>query len=175
MERLSPPASGNQASNRHQVRGFLSIHSTPSALRHHIDWAIQSVLGSWITLNWMQQPLLPGTFRTQLEFRDRQGAASQIASALRSWHYLNFEVIENSEIGGELFRFTPELGIHRAVVDQSGAVLINENQLSNLLTNAFDEETIREGAAKIVGTPWEMELDRFRSVDSLEVAHLRAI
>ena len=175
MERLSPPTSGTQASNRQQVRGFLTIHSTPSALRHHIDWAIQGVLGNWITLNWIQQPLLPATFRTQLEFRDRQGAAAQIASALGSWHYLNFEVIENSETGGELFRFTPELGIHRAVVDQSGAVLINENQMTHLLNNAFEEEAIREGVAKIIGTPWEAELDRFRSVDAFEVAHLRAI
>lgn len=173
MEPLTPASSG--ASNRQQVRGFLTIHSTPSALRHHIDWGIQAVLGSWITLNWIQQPLLPTTFRTQLEFRDRQGAAAQIASALRSWHYLNFEVIENSETGGELFRFTPELGIHRAMVDQSGAVLINENQLRIVLCNSFDEDSIREEVAKLMGTPWEIELERFRRVDSLEVAHLRAI
>ena len=173
MEPLKPASSGS--SNRQQVRGFLTIHSTPAALRHHIDWAIQRVLGSWITLNWIQQPLLPATFRTQLEFRHRAGAAAQIASALASWHYLNFEVIENSETGGELFRFTPELGIHRAVVDLSGGVLVNENQITHILNAAFAEDDIREGFAKIMGTPWESELDRFRRVDSLEVAHLRAI
>lgn len=169
MERLTTP------SNRQQVRGFLTIHSAPSALRHHIDWAIQGVLGNWIKLSWTPQPLMAGTFRTQLEFRGSQGAAAEIASILRSWHYLNFEVIEGSETGGELFRFTPELGIHRAVVDQSGAVLVNENQLTALLASSFDEESIRNGVAAMVGNSWELELDRFRSVDLQEVPHLHAI
>ena len=169
MERLITP------SNRQQVRGFLTIHSAPSALRHHVDWAIQTVLGNLITLVWNLQPILPGTFRTQLEFRGAQGAAAEIASALRSWHYLNFEVIEGTELGGELFRFTPELGIHRAIVDQSGAVLANENQIGVLLASAFDEESIREGIAALMGNSWETALDTFRSVDLLEVPRLRAI
>jgi hypothetical protein len=118
---------------------------------------------------------MPGTFRTQLEFRGAQGAAAEIASSLRSWHYLNFEVIEGTETGGELFRFTPELGIHRAVVDQSGAVLVNENQLSAILANTFDEDSIREEIAAMLGKSWEQELDRFRSVDLQEVPRLRAI
>jgi len=118
---------------------------------------------------------MAGTFRTQLEFRGSQGAAAEIASVLRSWHYLNFEVIEGSETGGELYRFTPELGIHRAVVDQSGAVLINENQLASLLASAFDEESIRDGVAAMLGNSWELELDRYRSVDLQEVPRLHAI
>ena len=169
MERLSTP------SNRQQVRGFLTIHSAPSALRHHIDWAIQTVLGNWIKPAWTPQPLMPGTFRTQLEFRGAQGAAAELASSLRSWHYLNFEVIESTEGGGELFRFTPELGIHRAVIDQTGAVLINENQISAVLTQSFDEESIRQAIAGILGNSWEEELDRFRSVDLQEVPRLHAI
>jgi hypothetical protein len=169
MERLTPPSKPSQ------VRGFLTIHSAPSALRHHIDWAIQGVLGNWIKLSWNPQPLMPGTFRTQLEFRGAQGAAAEIASALRSWHYLNFEVIEGTESGGELFRFTPELGIHRALVDPTGAVLINENQLGAILEKTFDEEAIREGIAAIVGNSWESDLDRFRSVDLQEVPRLHAI
>ena len=169
MERLTTPSKPSQ------VRGFLTIHSAPSALRHHIDWAIQTVLGNWIKLAWSPQPLMPGTFRTQLEFRGDQGAAAEIASSLRSWHYLNFEVIEGTELGGELFRFTPELGIHRAIVDQSGAVQVNENQLSVILSNSFDEESIREAIASLLGSSWESELDRFRSVDLQELPRLRAI
>jgi hypothetical protein len=169
MERLTTP------SNRQQVRGFLTIHSTPSALRHHIDWAIQTVLGTWVKPTWTSQPLIPGSYRMQLEFRDRQGAAAELASSLRSWHYLNFEIIENTDNGGELFRCTPELGIHRAVVDQTGAVILTENQLSTALGKSLDEESIREAIADLLGSSWESELDRFRSVDLQEVAQLRAI
>jgi hypothetical protein len=169
MERLTTP------SNRQQVRGFLTIHSTPSALRHHIDWAIQAILGTWVKPTWSPQPLIPGSYRTQLEFRDRQGAAAELASSLRSWHYLNFEVIENTDNGGELFRCTPELGIHRALVDQTGAVILSENQLDTVLKNSFDEESIRHAIAGLLGNSWEQELDRFRSADLQEIAHLRAI
>ena len=169
MERLTTPA------NRQQVRGFLTIHSTPSALRHHIDWALQAVLGTWVKPTWSPQPLIPGSYRTQLEFRDRQGASAEIASSLHSWHYLNFEVIESSDNGGELFRCTPELGIHRALVDQTGGVTLTENQLSAALKNSLDEESIREAIADLLGSSWEAELDRFRSVDLQEVAQLRAI
>ena len=169
MERLTTPSKPSQ------VRGFLTIHSAPSALRHHIDWAIHAVLGNWVQLAWSPQPLMPGTFRTQLEFRAPQGAAAEIASSLRSWHYLNFEVIEGTELGGELFRFTPELGIHRAIVDQSGAVQVSENQLSLILAQSFDEESIRDGISAVVGNSWELELDRFRSVDLQELPRLRAI
>ena len=169
MERLTAP------SNRQQVRGFLTIHSTPSALRHHIDWAIQAILGTCVKPTWSPQPLIPGSYRTQVEFRDRQGAAAELASSLRSWHYLNFEVIENTDNGGELFRCTPELGIHRALVDQTGAVILSENQLGTVLKNSLDEESIREGIALLLGDSWELELDRFRSADLQEIAHLRAI
>ena len=169
MERLTTP------SNRQQVRGFLTIHSTPSALRHHIEWAIQAVLGTWVKPTWTAQPLIPGSYRMQLEFRDRQGAAAELASSLRSWHYLNFEIIENTDNGGELYRCTPELGIHRAVVDQTGAVILTENQLSTALKNSLDEESIREAIAELLGSSWESELDRFRSVDLQEIAQLRAI
>jgi hypothetical protein len=169
MERLITP------SNRQQVRGFLTIHSSPSALRHHIDWAIQAVLGTWVKPTWSPQPLLPGSYRTQIEFRDREGAAAELASSLHSWHYLNFEVIENTDNGGELFRCTPELGIHRSLVDQTGAVILTENQIGNALKNAFDEESIREAIAALLGSSWELELDRFRGVDLQEIAQLRAI
>lgn len=126
-------------------------------------------------MSWNPQPLLPGTYRTQLEFRGPQGAAAQIASSLRTWHYLNFEVIEGTELGGELFRFTPELGIHRSIVDQSGAVLINENQMSKVLAESFDEESIRMGIEAILGKSWELELEPFRSVDLQELPRLHAI
>jgi hypothetical protein len=144
-------------------------------LRHHIDWAIQAVLGNWVKPTWSPQPLIPGSYRTQIEFRDRQGAAAELASSLRSWHYLNFEVIENTDNGGELFRCTPELGIHRSLVDQTGAVILTENQLGTVLKNSLDEESIREAIASLLGRSWEQELDRFRSVDLQEIAQLRAI
>ena len=116
-----------------------------------------------------------GTFKTHVQWRDRSGAAAELASVLRSWHYLNFESHESKDSGGELFRFTPELGIHRAVTDASGAVLINENQLSDVLRNALDEDEIRENIARILGNPWDEELEKYRGAGMQEITQLRAI
>lgn len=169
MQRLSTP------SKALAVRGQLIIHSAPTALRQHIDWAIQELLGATITCHWSPQTLVAGTFKTTITWRDRQGVAGHLASSLRSWHYITFEVQEDTTSGGELFRFTPELGIHRAVTDLSGAVVVTEDHLESILRNNHDEESIRGGIAQIIGSEWEYELERFRGVGHQDVSSLRAI
>ncbi len=136
---------------------------------------MQNILGTNVQVVWQTQPMLAGTYKTQLQWRGESGAAAEIASVLRSWHYLNFEVHESSDTGGELFRFTPELGIHRAATDASGAVLINENQISNVLQNSFDEDAIRNEFAQLLGNSWDEALEKYRGAGMQEIAQLRAI
>lgn len=169
MQRLSSPVSGLA------VRGQLRIHSAPSALRSHIDWAIQGILGTWAQIDWTPQPLMVGTYTCVVAWRDRAGVAAEIASSLRSWHYLTFEVQEDGNDGGELFRFTPELGIHRAMTDLAGAVIISENQIDCVLKTNFNEDAIRKGLALIIGSEWENELEHFRGNIHREVSRLRAV
>ena len=119
--------------------------------------------------------MLAGTFKTTVQWRSDSGAAAEIASTLRSWHYLNFEVQESNDNGGELFRFTPELGIHRAMIDASGSVFINENQINNVLRNSFDEDLIRQEFANLLGNSWDEALEKFRGAGMQEIAQLRAI
>ena len=157
------------------VQGLLTIHSAPSALRRHIDWAIQNIVGIDAQLNWLPQTLIPGTHKTPCQWRASQGAAAEIASTLRSWHYLNFEVLERNDNGAELFRFTPELGIHRVLTDLSGGTLLNEHQINSVLQNSFDEDAIRQGLANVMGTPWDAQLEKFRGAGMAEIARLHAI
>ena len=157
------------------VRGQLIIHSAPSALRQHIDWAIQELLGATVQCHWTPQPLKAGTYKCRISWRDRQRVAAQLASSLRSWHYITFEVQEDTNTGGELFRCTPELGIHRAVTDLSGAVVVTEDQIENILRNNHDEDSIRAGVSLIIGSDWEYQLERFRGVNHQEISTLRAI
>jgi hypothetical protein len=157
------------------VTGFLVIHSAPAALRPHIEWGLQSILGDWVALEWMSQPKAAGTFRTSLEFRDRRGVAAKITTALKAWHYLRFEVREESEIGGEFFRFVPELGLHRSRIDELGSIAISENLLVQGLRKSFDEESLREELERLLGNAWEVALEPFRGVEFEEAIALRAI
>ncbi len=157
------------------VTGFLVIHSAPAALRPHIEWGLQSILGDWVALEWKCQPKAAGTFRTSLEFRDRRGIAAKITTALKAWHYLRFEVREESEIGGEFFRFIPELGLHRSRIDELGSIVISEDLIIQGLKRSFDEESLREEVERLLGTTWELALEPFRGVEFEEAIALRAI
>ena len=157
------------------VRGQLTIHSAPAALRQHIEWALADLLSIPPHFDWLPQILKAGTFKSILKWRDREGVAAEVASALRSWHYIYFEVQEDCINGGELFRFTPELGIHRGLTDLSGALVMSENAVATVLNNSFDEEAIRAGLHAIIGSEWDVELERFRAIEHQEISHLRAI
>lgn len=144
------------------------------ALRQHIEWGLNALLGSPYTYTWRDQPLAVGTIRTVIEFRAPVGTAAKIATALKNWHYLRFEVQELGNDGGEYFRFTPDLGIHRAVIDASGSVLITENVIRKSLAN-FDDVEMRENLEVALGTKWDEALEPMRGVDLQELAKLRAI
>ncbi len=156
------------------LAGLITIHSAPTALRQHIEWGLNALLGQPQNYIWRDQPLAAGTIRTTLEYRGDVGLASKIATALKNWHYLRFEVQELGNSGGEYFRFTPELGIHRAAIDASGSILIAENVIRKALTN-FDDLEVRENLVAALGEPWDEALEPMRGVDLQEVARLRAI
>jgi len=156
------------------IAGLVVIHSAPSALRQHIEWGFNSLLGAPQNIFWRDQPLAAGTVRTSLEFRAPIGTAAKIATALKNWHYLRFEVSEIGASGGELLRFTPELGIHRAQVDEVGTILISEDVIRKSLEN-FDELAIREDLERSLGKEWDEALEPYRGFDLQEVQRLRAI
>jgi hypothetical protein len=168
-------SSSRSAASKSHATGFLVIHSAPAALRPHIEWGLQSILGDWVALEWKSQPKAAGTFRTSLEFRDRRGVAAKITTALKAWHYLRFEVREESEIGGDFFRFVPELGLHRSRIDELGSISISEDILIQAMRKSFDEESLREELERLLGNAWEVALEPFRGVEFEEAVALRAI
>jgi len=160
--------------NDKRYAGLLTIHSAPSALRQHIEWGLNAILGYTGEYSWRDQPLAPGTLRTIIEYRTPLGTAAKIATSLKNWHYLRFEVQEFCSEGAELFRFTPELGMHRAFTDGTGSILISENVIRKSLAT-FDDLEIRENLEAALGTAWELALEPMRGVDLQEVQRLRAI
>jgi hypothetical protein len=102
------------------------------------------------------------------------GTASKIATALKNWHYLRFEVSELGTHGGEIFRCTPELGLHRALVNEVGTIFVSEDVIRKALAH-FDDLEIRENLGLALGTSWDEALEPYRGVDLQEVQRLRAI
>lgn len=156
------------------LAGLVVIHTAPTALRQHIEWGLNSLLGAPHNVFWRDQPLALGTVRSSIEFRAPHGTAAKIATTLKNWHYLRFEVSEVGTHGGEIFRCTPELGIHRATVDSVGTILVSEDIIRKALTR-YDDLEIRENLELALGVQWDDALEPFRGVDLQEIQRLRAI
>lgn len=144
--------------------GVVYLHSCPAAVCPHVEWALSSILGERISLEWRNQPALTSTQRAQLEWRGPIGTASAIASALRDWHYLRFEVTEDPTTVSEGARFmcTPDLGIHHSTTGLHGDVMIHENRLLAALEKAIHGLDVEGEIATLLGLAWDEELEPFR-------------
>ena len=146
------------------TRGVLYVHSAPRALCPHVEWAVAGVLGTRVNLDWIRQPAAPGTWRSEFSWQAQAGTASKLASALRGWHLLRFEVTAEpcATAEGERYSCTPELGIFHAVTGIHGDILIPEDRLRAALTRSQRGETDLEAEiAKLLGKPWDDELEPF--------------
>ena len=74
------------------TRGVLFVHSAPRALCPHIEWAAGGVIGVRLSMDWIDQPASPGMLRTEFSWHCVQGTGARLASALRGWAHLRYEV-----------------------------------------------------------------------------------
>ena len=147
------------------TRGVLYVHSAPSALCPHVEWAVGGVLGAAVNLDWTPQPAQPGTYRAEMSWTGSPGSGAGIASALRGWNHLRFEVTEEPSSGteGARYSYTPELGVFHAVTGLHGDIMIPEDRLKAAVVKAALGDTTLVGEVdKLLGKPWDDELETFR-------------
>lgn len=147
------------------TRGILFVHSAPSALCPHIEWAVGGVLASAVNLDWIPQPAQNGTYRAELSWVGDAGSAAAVASALRGWNHLRFEITEEptSSTEGARYSFTPELGVFHAVTGLHGDIMIPEDRLKAAVVKAaLGDTTVLTEIDKLLGKPWDDELETFR-------------
>jgi hypothetical protein len=150
---------------RSSTRGVLYVHSAPSALCPHVEWAVAGVLGAAVHPSWIPQPAQSGTYRTELAWSGDSGSAAGIASALRGWNHLRFEVTEDptSSTEGQRYSYTPELGVFHAMTGVHGDIVIPEDRLKAAVVKAaLGDTTLLGEIDKLLGKPWDDELEPFR-------------
>lgn len=154
-----------RTATRTATRGVFYVHSSPSALCPHIEWAVGGVLGAPVSLDWTPQPAQSGSYRAELSWAGDAGSAAAIASALRGWNQLRFEVTEESTSAteGARYSFTPELGVYHAVTGLHGDIMIPEDRLKAAVVKAaLGDTTLLVEIDKLLGKPWDDELETFR-------------
>jgi hypothetical protein len=150
---------------RHATRGILYVHSAPSALCPHIEWAVGGVLGVAVNLEWTPQPAHAGSYRAEFSWGGDAGTGAAITSALRGWNHLRFEVTEDptSSTEGSRFAYTPDLGVFHAVTGIHGDIMIPEDRLkAAVVKSALGDTTLVTEIDKLLGKPWDDELETFR-------------
>lgn len=147
------------------TRGVFYVHSAPSALCPHIEWAVGGVLGVSVQPSWTPQPAQAGSYRCEFSWTGKVGSAAAIASALRGWNQLRFEVTEEptASTEGSRFSYTPDLGVFHAVTGIHGDIMIPEDRLKAAAVKAaLGETTLEVEVDKLVGKAWDDELETFR-------------
>ena len=147
------------------ARGVLYVHSAPRALCPHVEWAAGRALERAVNFSWTEQPVLRGSQRTEFYWEGTQGTGARIASALRGWEHLRYEVTEDPGAGSDGARWmhTPDLGIFFAQTDSSGNVVIPEDRVRYAMelagSNALE---LHRELRLALGQAWDDELEAFR-------------
>jgi hypothetical protein len=148
------------------TRGVVYVHSAPPALCPHVEWAVGGVLGVCVTLDWTQQPAAPGTVRGELSWQADAGTGARLASALRDWMHLRFEVTEEPSAGaeGERWSSTPSLGLFHATTGVHGDIVVREDRLRAALARAATDPAtdVATELQGLLGKAWDDELESFR-------------
>jgi hypothetical protein len=162
------------------AHGVLYVHSAPSALCSHIEWAVARIVGVPVSMPWVSQSASPGSLRAELDWQTRPGTAGAIASELAGWNRLRFEVTEDGTPGcdGVRYCYTPDLGTFTAVTAANGDIMVPENRLRAAMTLAAQAgvASLEDELARLLGTAWDNELEPFRrAADGAPVRWLSAI
>jgi uncharacterized protein DUF3145 len=147
------------------ARGMLFVHSSQRALCPHVEWAAGRAIGTAVNFDWIEQPVLPGTLRAEFSWTGEPGTGARIASALRGWEQLRFEVSEDPGPGSDGARWmhTPELGVFYAQTDAAGNVVVPEDRIRYAMEiAAFDAGELHRELRLALGQAWDDELEPFR-------------
>lgn len=148
-----------------QARGVVFVHSSPRALCTHVEWALGGLLGAAVNLDWVDQPVAAGSLRTEMSWTGAPGLSATIASSLRSYPHLRFEVTEEPSPGydGQRFVSTPSLGLWRSPMGVFGEGFISEERLRSAMAAAVaDGRSLIDVMDEVLGGPWDRELEPFR-------------
>ncbi|MGC5616401.1 DUF3145 domain-containing protein [Georgenia sp. Z1491] len=146
------------------TRGVVFVHSATRALCPHVEWAAGQVLDARVALEWTEQPAAPGLLRAERSWVGPVGTGARLASALRGWQHLRYEITEEAAPGSDGGRWshTPELGIFYAQTDSHGNVVVPENRVRAALEHGTDPSRLRHELDLALGQAWDDELEPFR-------------
>ncbi|MEB4616099.1 DUF3145 domain-containing protein [Leucobacter sp. M11] len=145
--------------------GVFFVHSCPKALAPHLEWALARAVGSSVSFDWTPQPILKGSVRAEFAWSGPVGTATAVASSVRGWEQLRFEISEDATAStdGGRWLHTPGLGIFHMQTDVAGNAVVSEDRLRYAMDLAGgDHQMLRQELRLVLGQAWDEELETFR-------------
>ena len=118
-----------------------------------------------MNFDWIEQPILPGSRRADFYWEGPAGTGADLATAMRGWEHLRFEVTEDPTqiTDGGRWSSTPGLGIFYAQTDLMGNVVVPENRVRAAIEQSEgDPSELCRLLDVALGQAWDDELEPFR-------------
>lgn len=157
------------------AHGMIHIHSCPVALSQHVAWTLSSTLNCVVRPQWFDQSHEQGTLWADIEWVGVRGGAAALASALRGWSGVRFDITEATAAGRDGVRYshTPALGIFYTLTDSDGNAVVGEDRINYALGVADGNAAELERELRIaLGTAWDEELEPYRAGRYAEIVPL---
>src|SRR5690606_14550726 len=90
---------------------------------------------------------------------------AKLASALKGWQRIRFEVTEerSATTDAERYSYTPKLGIFHATTGLHGDIVVSEDRIKRAVsTAAMGGQDLKDALDELLGAPWDAELEPFR-------------
>lgn len=118
-----------------------------------------------VDMDWMPQPAERSSYRAEWSWQGPAGTAATLASALRGWQRLRFEVTEEptATTEGVRYSYTPTLGVFHATIGLYGDIMVPEDRIkAAIVGEAVGGKPLAAALDELLGTPWDDELETFR-------------
>jgi hypothetical protein len=151
-------------STRTSTGGVVYVHSSPSAVCPHVEWAIGGTIGVRANLQWSAQPAAAGQLRAQCAWTGDPGTGARISAALKAWPMIRYEVTEDPSPGvdGVRYCYVPGLGLWHAAASANGDIVVGEDQLRTLAAQCRGNEAFTHKVDELLGASWDDALEPFR-------------
>ena len=160
------------------AHGTVIIHCAPRALLAHIEWTVGRTMGQPVTFDWKPRKGVPGFFRAESDWQAPNELGAALASDIRGWASVLFEVTQHSSDSTEGYRwsYTPTLGMFCGQTDRFGNVLLSEQRLAVIMQNCgVNGPELQRALREALGESWDAELEPYRLDSWDEPQRLRSI
>ena len=143
---------------RTKVDTTLVIHACPEGSIPLVEGILKQ------KLNWLEQELLKGTSRSQIQLKLTELETDELMSELHGVPGLHLDLIQTGKEHGVIFMLCPGFGIYRAETNLAGEILLSEDRIWGIVQASNGNQRELQRLLRLaLGQNWDDLLEPFRA------------